>query len=142
MRELRDRAPGQGGGTGVHLVDGGLIALIDVHTHYVPKGWPAVGPSLPTLRLESERDALILRGETSRVGGTTQNSVLLRRDASGVQVVDFAAGGRAPSSSLRFSFSAPEVVWGVGNSPASFTSDLLRSDDGGVSWEGVRHGRK
>jgi aminocarboxymuconate-semialdehyde decarboxylase len=33
---------------------------IDVHTHYVPRGWPDLGPGAPTLRLESERDAVIM----------------------------------------------------------------------------------
>jgi aminocarboxymuconate-semialdehyde decarboxylase len=40
---------------------------IDVHSHYVPKGWPDLGPGAPSLRLESERDAVImLRGREFR----------------------------------------------------------------------------
>jgi aminocarboxymuconate-semialdehyde decarboxylase len=42
---------------------------IDIHTHYVPKGWPdleqetgCVGP-WPTLRVDSEREAMIMLGE-------------------------------------------------------------------------------
>jgi aminocarboxymuconate-semialdehyde decarboxylase len=36
---------------------------IDVHTHYVPKGWPDLGPGTPWLRIESEADAVIMLGE-------------------------------------------------------------------------------
>ena len=36
--------------------------VIDVHTHYVPKGWPDLGPGTPSLRIESERDAVIMLG--------------------------------------------------------------------------------
>ncbi|GGO61471.1 amidohydrolase family protein [Nonomuraea cavernae] len=35
--------------------------VIDVHTHYVPRGWPELGwPGAPRLRVESEREAMIL----------------------------------------------------------------------------------
>jgi aminocarboxymuconate-semialdehyde decarboxylase len=33
---------------------------IDVHTHYVPAGLPDLGPGAPSLRLETERDAVIM----------------------------------------------------------------------------------
>ena len=33
---------------------------VDVHTHYVPRGWPDLGPGQPWLRIDSERDAMIL----------------------------------------------------------------------------------
>ncbi|MGH8959926.1 MAG: amidohydrolase family protein, partial [Jatrophihabitantaceae bacterium] len=36
--------------------------VVDVHTHYVPKGWPDLGPGAPTLRIESETDAMIMLG--------------------------------------------------------------------------------
>ncbi|MFI0859383.1 amidohydrolase family protein [Streptomyces smyrnaeus] len=40
--------------------------LIDVHTHYVPRGWPDLtaqaGPEAPWLRIESESDAMIMMG--------------------------------------------------------------------------------
>ncbi len=36
---------------------------IDVHTHYVPKGWPDLGPDAPWLRLETEADAVIMLGD-------------------------------------------------------------------------------
>jgi aminocarboxymuconate-semialdehyde decarboxylase len=37
--------------------------ITDVHTHYVPKGWPDLGwPGAPVLRVESEREAVILVG--------------------------------------------------------------------------------
>jgi aminocarboxymuconate-semialdehyde decarboxylase len=35
--------------------------ITDVHTHYVPKGWPDLGwPGAPRLRVDSEREAMIL----------------------------------------------------------------------------------
>jgi aminocarboxymuconate-semialdehyde decarboxylase len=40
--------------------------VVDVHTHYVPKGWPDLstpgGPTVPTFRLDSETDAMIMLG--------------------------------------------------------------------------------
>lgn len=45
--------------------------VIDVHTHHVPRGWPDLGwPGAPRLRVESEREAVILVGgrEFRRVG--------------------------------------------------------------------------
>lgn len=33
---------------------------IDVHTHYVPRGWPDLGPGRPWLRIDSEREAMIM----------------------------------------------------------------------------------
>lgn len=36
---------------------------IDVHSHYVPRGWPDLGPGRPWLRVESERDAMIMLGD-------------------------------------------------------------------------------
>jgi aminocarboxymuconate-semialdehyde decarboxylase len=37
--------------------------LIDVHTHYVPRGWPELdGADAPWLRVESETDAMIMLG--------------------------------------------------------------------------------
>jgi aminocarboxymuconate-semialdehyde decarboxylase len=40
--------------------------VIDVHTHYVPRGWPRLpsskGIDVPWLRVESERDAMIMVG--------------------------------------------------------------------------------
>ncbi|MEV4218917.1 amidohydrolase family protein [Nonomuraea sp. NPDC049725] len=35
--------------------------ITDIHTHYVPRGWPELGwPGAPRLRIESEREATIL----------------------------------------------------------------------------------
>lgn len=36
------------------------MGTIDVHTHYVPKGWPDLGSELPWLRVDSEREAMIM----------------------------------------------------------------------------------
>ncbi|MFT4009199.1 MAG: amidohydrolase family protein [Nocardioidaceae bacterium] len=43
---------------------------IDVHSHYVPKGWPDLGPGRPWLRVDSERDAMIMLGDSEfrRIG--------------------------------------------------------------------------
>ncbi|MEO3807427.1 amidohydrolase family protein [Sphaerisporangium sp. B11E5] len=45
------------------------MRVIDVHTHVVPKGWPDLaarcgGTGWPWLRVDSERDAMIMVGET------------------------------------------------------------------------------
>src|SRR5207302_213969 len=53
LRRLRHAAPGQG-----------LMGLIDVHTHVVPKGWPDLGAGWPWLRIDSERQAMIMVGQT------------------------------------------------------------------------------
>ncbi|QIX26116.1 amidohydrolase [Nocardioides sp. JQ2195] len=37
---------------------------IDVHTHYVPAGWPDLGEGRPWLRITSEREAMIMVGDT------------------------------------------------------------------------------
>lgn len=37
-----------------------MVSAIDVHSHYVPKGWPDLGPGTPWLRIETERDAVIM----------------------------------------------------------------------------------
>ncbi|WP_433191925.1 amidohydrolase family protein [Nocardia sp. CA-107356] len=37
---------------------------IDIHTHFVPQWWPDLGPGQPWLRLESEREAMIMVGST------------------------------------------------------------------------------
>ncbi|MGQ4515425.1 amidohydrolase family protein [Streptomyces sp. DW26H14] len=43
-----------------------MADLIDVHTHYVPRGWPDLthlgGPDAPWLRIESEKEAVIMTG--------------------------------------------------------------------------------
>ncbi|HJX78135.1 amidohydrolase family protein [Glutamicibacter sp.] len=44
-------------------------ATVDVHTHYVPKGWPDLGEATgacgpwPWMRVDGERDAMIMLGE-------------------------------------------------------------------------------
>jgi aminocarboxymuconate-semialdehyde decarboxylase len=35
----------------------------DVHTHYVPRGWPDLGPGAPSLRTETEAAAVIMLGD-------------------------------------------------------------------------------
>jgi aminocarboxymuconate-semialdehyde decarboxylase len=34
--------------------------VIDVHTHYVPRGWPDLGPGTPTPRFETESEIMIM----------------------------------------------------------------------------------
>ena len=41
----------------------GTAPVIDVHTHYVPRGWPDLGPGTPWLRVETETDAVIMLGD-------------------------------------------------------------------------------
>ncbi len=40
------------------------MGTIDVHTHYVPKGWADLGEGQPWLDIRSERDAMIMIGST------------------------------------------------------------------------------
>src|SRR3954452_23470956 len=37
--------------------------VIDVHTHYVPHGWPDLGPDTPTARFETEAEVMIMMGD-------------------------------------------------------------------------------
>ncbi|MEU4830239.1 amidohydrolase family protein [Streptosporangium sp. NPDC023615] len=65
--------------------------IVDVHTHHVPAGWPDLGwPEAPRLRIDSEREAVILLGdrEFRRIADDCWNpSVRLERmDADGVDV--------------------------------------------------------
>jgi aminocarboxymuconate-semialdehyde decarboxylase len=64
--------------------------VIDVHTHYVPFGWPDLGPDAPSLRIDSERDAMIMLGgaEFRRIGAQCWDAAarLADMDADGVEV--------------------------------------------------------
>ena len=89
--------------------------IIDVHTHYVPKGWPDLsadaGVDAPWLRVESESDAIIMMGtrEFRRIQSDAWDyEVRLRdMDADGVraQVVSptpaFFNYGRTPEEAER-----------------------------------------
>ncbi|MBO0803415.1 MAG: amidohydrolase [Nocardiopsaceae bacterium] len=55
----RDDNSKNGGGPG----EVGGAGVIDVHAHYVPNGWPRLGPGTPWLRIETERDAVIMLGD-------------------------------------------------------------------------------
>lgn len=95
------------------------MTTIDVHTHYVPKGWPELGATvqerhrLPRLRLDSEREAMILIGdeEFRRVGADCWDAGirLADMDADGVdtQVVSptpvFFSYGESGRTALRVS---------------------------------------
>lgn len=52
-----------------NATDAAAVPVVDIHTHYVPKGWPDLeeatgcpGP-WPTLRVDGEREAMIMLGE-------------------------------------------------------------------------------
>lgn len=40
------------------------MGTIDVHSHYVPQGWPDLGDGQPWFRVDSEREAMIMVGDT------------------------------------------------------------------------------
>lgn len=40
------------------------MGIIDVHSHFVPKGWPDIGAGRPWLKLESEHEAMIMVGSS------------------------------------------------------------------------------
>jgi aminocarboxymuconate-semialdehyde decarboxylase len=67
-----------------------LTGAIDVHTHYVPFGWPDLGPAAPWLRIDSEQDAMIMVGSTEfrRIGTPCwdADTRLADMDADGVAV--------------------------------------------------------
>ena len=88
---------------------------VDVHTHYVPKGWPDLAsptwPDAPWLRVESESDAMIMLGskEFRRIGAACWDAEarLADMDADIVQaqVVSptpvFFSYGRSPAEATR-----------------------------------------
>ncbi|QBE47960.1 amidohydrolase family protein [Leucobacter triazinivorans] len=39
------------------------MRTIDIHSHSVPHGWPELGEGLPALRIDSEREAMIMLGD-------------------------------------------------------------------------------
>lgn len=65
------------------------MGIIDVHTHFVPNGWPDLGDGLPWLRPETEREAMIMIGSTEfrRVQEDAWNADvrLADMDADGVE---------------------------------------------------------
>lgn len=95
------------------------MTTIDVHTHYVPKGWPELSETpeeshrLPRLRVDSEREAMILLGDRDfrRIGAECWDAEvrLADMDADGVdiQVVSptpvFFSYGESPRTATRIS---------------------------------------
>ncbi|HWC21694.1 MAG TPA: amidohydrolase family protein [Flexivirga sp.] len=65
------------------------MGVIDVHSHYVPNGWPDLGDGQPWFKPLSEREAMVMIGETEfrRVGDDCWNSDvrLADMDADGVE---------------------------------------------------------
>ncbi|RJO73763.1 amidohydrolase [Nocardia panacis] len=82
-----------------------MSPVIDVHTHFVPNGWPELGPERPWLRAESEREAMIMVGsaEFRRIGAECWDAEarLAAMDAEGV-----AAQVVSPTP-VFFSYDAP-----------------------------------
>ncbi|RSN26179.1 aminocarboxymuconate-semialdehyde decarboxylase [Amycolatopsis sp. WAC 01416] len=70
-----------------------MTGLIDIHTHYVPNGWPDLradaGPDAPWLRAETESEAMIMMGdkEFRRIAADCWDAEtrLLDMDADGVR---------------------------------------------------------
>ncbi|MBL7522151.1 amidohydrolase, partial [Frankia sp. CNm7] len=62
--------------------------VVDVHTHYVPRGWPDLGPGTPTPRFESESEVMIMLDgrEFRRVGADCWDAEtrLAAMDADGI----------------------------------------------------------
>ncbi|MFJ1676011.1 amidohydrolase family protein [Streptomyces sp. NPDC088251] len=101
---------------------------IDIHTHYVPRGWPDLtaeaGPQAPWLRVESESDAMIMMGSREfrriRADAWDAETRLRDMDADGVhrQVVSptpafftYGSGGaEAAKVSRVFNDLALEIV--------------------------------
>ncbi|MFJ1842708.1 amidohydrolase family protein [Streptomyces sp. NPDC088146] len=101
---------------------------IDIHTHYVPRGWPDLtaeaGPQAPWLRVESETDAVIMMGSREfrriRADAWDAETRLRDMDADGVhrQVVSptpafftYGSGGaEAAKVSRVFNDLALEIV--------------------------------
>ena len=91
-------------------VETGMDDMIDVHTHYVPNGWPDlrghIGPDAPWLKIETESDAMIMMGtrEFRRISANAWSAEvrLADMDSDGVrtQVVSptpaFFNYGRSP----------------------------------------------
>jgi aminocarboxymuconate-semialdehyde decarboxylase len=65
-------------------------SAIDVHTHYVPRGWPDVADGIPWLRVDSHHSAVIMQGdrEFRRIGSDCWNAEvrLADMDADGVEI--------------------------------------------------------
>ncbi|MEU7042213.1 amidohydrolase family protein [Streptomyces varsoviensis] len=94
------------------------MSVIDIHTHYVPRGWPdlgalAGGADWPSLRIESERDAMIMVGskEFRRIGSDCWDAEVRLKDMAAdgidIQVVSptpvFFSYGRPGPEALKVS---------------------------------------
>jgi len=85
------------------------MPTIDVHTHYVPRGWPELPEGMPRLRIDSEREATIMVGsqEFRRIAANSWDAAerLADMDADGVDIqvvsptpVFFAYDADAPAA--------------------------------------------
>lgn len=96
-----------------------MSRIIDVHTHYVPKGWPELGSTceesgrLPRLRVDSEREAMIMVGDSEfrRIGDDCWDADVrladMDEDSVDIQVVSptpvFFSYSENPNTALRIS---------------------------------------
>ena len=77
------------------------MTVVDVHAHYVPRGWPALdelcgGEGWPWLRIESEREAVIMLRES-----------FVAAQASFLYVAVLLADDTTPALTRRCSLSCP-----------------------------------
>jgi aminocarboxymuconate-semialdehyde decarboxylase len=87
------------------------MAVVDVHTHFVPHGWPELGAGMPRLRVDSERDATIMLGSaefrriTAHCWDATQRLADMDADGVAVQVLSptpvFFSYSSAPAEAAR-----------------------------------------
>ncbi|MGY2066735.1 amidohydrolase family protein [Blastococcus sp. SYSU DS0619] len=122
--------------------------IIDVHTHFVPRGWPdlgaACGPGTwPSLRIDSEREAMIMVGETEfrPIGAECWDAPTRFADMDGdgvaVQVVSptpvFFSYDRPPAQAARvceiFNDLALELTDGSGGRLVPFCQVPLQDPD-------------
>lgn len=88
-----------------------MIHAIDIHSHYVPYGWPDLGPDAPWLRIDSEHDAMIMLGskEFRRIGPHSWDADTrhadMDEDGVAVQVVSptpvFFSYGAEPNQAVK-----------------------------------------
>jgi aminocarboxymuconate-semialdehyde decarboxylase len=119
------------------------MAIVDVHTHFVPHGWPDLGDGMPRLRIDSERDATIMLGTvefrriTAQCWDATQRLADMDADGVAVQVLSptpvFFCYESAPAEAARiarvFNDFALEVCEPAGERLVPFCQVPLQDPD-------------